>query len=232
MGQGRLKQVFPLNWGFLQDVRVTIRVGQPAAGAAGLVGLLFVRLELAVDEVECHLRGSGKVQQVVAAEAVRVPLNQRNLSGGTSAKLAAGKQPVWREGRPRDRFPWHGLATTPPIRPRDTGRQRQSKMNRNTTATVGQAQRVNQTDGKCIRHPRTSSNPDGNGSRRTDSLATIRHHGRLRGRKASTTSPPKPVKQGQPARPLRRPATGLPHPRHPPPGPPHRRPRYPRTGRT
>jgi hypothetical protein len=89
-------------------------VGSQAAGAAGLVGLLFVRLELAVDVVERHLRGSGWVRQVVAAEAVRVPLNQRNLSGGTSANLAAGKQPVWREGRPSDGSPWHGLATTPP----------------------------------------------------------------------------------------------------------------------
>ncbi len=34
-------------------------------------------------------------------------------------------------------------------------------MNRNTTATVGQAQRVDQTDGKCIRHPRTNNNLGG-----------------------------------------------------------------------
>jgi hypothetical protein len=38
-------------------------VGQPAAGAAGLVELLFVRLELAVDEVECLLRGTGLLRQ-------------------------------------------------------------------------------------------------------------------------------------------------------------------------
>ncbi len=46
-----------------------MRVGQPAAGAAGLVEVLFVRLELPVDVVESLLRGSGQVQQVVAAEA-------------------------------------------------------------------------------------------------------------------------------------------------------------------
>ena len=45
-------------------------------------------------------------------------------------------------------------------------------MNRNTTGPVGQAQRVDQTDGRCIRHPRTGSDADGNGSGRTDSLAT------------------------------------------------------------
>ena len=49
-----------------------MNVGQPAAGAAGLVELLFVRLDLAVDEVESLLRGAGQVQQVVAAEAVGV----------------------------------------------------------------------------------------------------------------------------------------------------------------
>jgi hypothetical protein len=35
------------------------------------------------------------------------------------------------------------------------------------------ARGVDQTDGKCIRHPRTSSNSDGNGSRRTDSYGTV-----------------------------------------------------------
>jgi hypothetical protein len=36
-----------------------MRLGQQAAGAAGLVELLFFGLELAVDEVECLLRGTG-----------------------------------------------------------------------------------------------------------------------------------------------------------------------------
>ena len=80
-------------------------------------------------------------------------------------------------------------------------------MNRNTTATVGQAQRVNQTDGKCTRHPRTSSNPDGNGSGRTESMAAVRCTTVGPRSEGFHNQPPKPVMNGQPARPLRRPAT-------------------------
>jgi hypothetical protein len=131
------------------------------------------------------------------------------------AKLTARKRPVWRESRPRDRFPRHGFATTAPkIRPSDTGRQRQSKMNRNATGPVGQAQRVNQADGKCIRHPRTSSDSCRNGVCLTHRLATIRFTtvgtavGRLR------QPAPNPVMKGQPARPFRRPATCPTHGKH------------------
>ncbi len=65
-----------------------MRVGQPAAGAAGLVELLFVGLELAVDVVERILRGSGQVQQVVAAEAVGV------LVVAVFVPVAAGERDV------------------------------------------------------------------------------------------------------------------------------------------
>jgi hypothetical protein len=37
----------------------SMAVGQPAAGAAGLVELLFVGLDLAVDVIESLLRGTG-----------------------------------------------------------------------------------------------------------------------------------------------------------------------------
>jgi hypothetical protein len=103
-------------------------------------------------------------------------------------------------------------------------------MNRNTTGPVGQAQRVDQTDGRCIRHPRTSSNLGRNGSRRTDSLATIPAPRSACGRKASKTSPLQAGQQRstssatpaagdwhnpRQARPLHRPRHH--HPHHPPP---------------
>ena len=56
---GRLNRGLGADQRFRKDVRGLLRVGQPAAGAAGLVELLFVRLDLAVDEVESLLRGTG-----------------------------------------------------------------------------------------------------------------------------------------------------------------------------
>lgn len=105
------------------------------------------------------------------------------------------------------------LRQSPHPAPRN-GKAKAKQDGPNHNGPVGQAQRVNQTDGKCIRHPRTSSNPDENGSRRTDSLAKVRCTTVGPRSEGFHNQPPKPVNKGQPPQPLRRPAPRLTHGKH------------------
>jgi hypothetical protein len=107
------------------------------------------------------------------------------------AKLAARKQPVWREGRPRDRFPWHGLATTVPQNPAPRYGKAKAEQDKQEHNGPSRAGTTGEPSGRQV-HP-ASTDEQQPGRKRFQAHRQVGdgplHHGRHRGRKASTTSP-------------------------------------------